>query len=448
MGPLPNGHRSRTYPTWMSDNSRHLLRHLKSNDLMKLAARFPLFALVGVALLSSLSTPAAAQELVFDNVVLATGTQNLSFGRGAAMVDLDRDGRLDLICADAGEPNQFYHQKSDGTFEDASVLWGVGVIAEYDWGVLAADFDNDGDDDVYFANGGFKGDAFPGRPFPNRMLRNDISTIGLLTDVTIQSGDGIDTKATFGATALDYDRDGFLDIFCSDRQDTCTLLRNEGGLFFDDVSMQANIIEMGDWRHPGSADYDADGWADIGVGNRVGRNALYRNQQDGTFLESAFQAGVDSQGSNFGMVFQDYDNDGLQDIYVPKYQIFPTAPSPVFLNKGDGTFRDVSSGSGIGAHTDMGHESGDLDADGYPEIMMGTGNPQFAAFDVLYRVVPDGSGGLDITDVSTSSNFNSGGLSRQHGQALGDYDRDGDIDVYCNNGGPDTVQSNQQANFF
>ena len=391
---------------------------------------------------------AQAQALVFDDVAVATGTVNVSFGRACALVDLDRDGLLDLICADDSTPNRFFRQRADGTFEDVAALWGVGLAAELDWGVLAADFDNDGDDDVYFANGGSGDPEDPNRILPNRLLRNDLLSTGKLVDVSSLSGDANDTNPTFGATALDYDRDGFLDIFCANPNRTCLLLRNEGGLTFSDRSSEANLVEVGGWRHPGSADYDNDGWPDVGVGNKLGPNALYRNQQDGTFVDRAAQAGVLDPNDNFGMVFQDYDNDGFQDIYVAKYQLVPQGPSPVYLNNGDGTFRNVSAGSGMGAHTDMGHNSGDLDADGYPEIMMGTGNPFYGDIDRLYRVLPNGSGGLTITDISLASGFSSGGATRQHGQALGDYDRDGDIDVFCNNGGPSYLPGTIEGSFL
>ncbi len=391
---------------------------------------------------------AAAQTLTFDDIALPSNTLNQSFGRGAAMADIDGDGLMDLVCADAEEPNQFYRQKTDGTFEDAASLWGVGVLSEYDWGVLVADFDNDGDEDIYFANGGFGENDHPGRPWPNQMLRNDIPVTGLMTDVSNSSGAGMNTKPTFGATALDYDRDGMLDIFCSDRERACTLLQNTGSLVFADVSAAAGIIEVGDWRHVGAADYDNDGWPDVGVGNGEGPNALYHNEQDGTFLERAAAAGVANPIDNFGMVFQDYDNDGYQDIYLPKYQQVPNGPSPVYLNNGDGTFVNVSPGTGMGAHTDMGHESADIDGDGYPEIMMGTGAPSFTDYDYLYHVQPDGSGGLVITDISAASGFNSKSRSRQHGQAVGDFDRDGDIDIYCNNGGPSWKASSAQSNYF
>lgn len=394
------------------------------------------------------ASEAHSQGLVFDDITLSTGTLNVSFGRAVAMVDLDRDGLLDIVCADDGEADKFFRQKVDGTFEDAAGLWGVTGLAELSWGVLAADFDNDGDDDVYFSNGG-KGDLDdPGRLLPNRLLRNDIAVTGLLVDVSAQSGDAINENPTFGVTSLDYDRDGFLDLFCADPSRTCMLLRNEGGLNFLDVSSAAQIVNVGSWRHAGSADFDNDGWPDVGVGNKLGNNVLYNNQQNGTFIDRAAQAGLLEPFDNFGFVFEDFDNDGYQDAYIPKYQLVPMGPSPVFLNNGDGTFRNVSAGSGMGAHTDMGHNTGDLDADGYPEIMMGTGSPFYDDFDYLYRVVPNGAGGLSITDISTPSRFDSGGITRQHGQALGDYDRDGDIDIFCNNGGPGFLPSTAEGSFF
>ena len=395
-----------------------------------------------------LASAAGAQGVVFKDIALETNTLNLSFGRAAATADFDGDGLLDIVCADAFEPNQFYRQKSDGTFEDSTSLWGVGNVVEYHWGVLAADFDNDGDDDLYFGNGGFAENENPGRPFPNQLLRNDIQTSGVLTDVSLQSNDAINRNPTFGVTALDYDKDGFLDIYCSDVNRACTLLRNTGGLSFDDVSAQANITVVGDWRHGGVGDFDNDGWMDMGSANFNGPNVLYRNRQDGTFVDRAVQAGVDDPFENFGMVFQDYDNDGLVDLYIAKYQLTPMGPSSVYLNNGDGTLRYVSNGSGLGAHTDMGHESGDVDGDGFPDLLMGTGNPFFKDVDYLYLVTPNGSNGLNIVESSTVTGFNSAGATRQHGQCLFDYDRDGDIDIYCNNGGPSRLASTAESNLF
>ncbi|MFT5291525.1 MAG: hypothetical protein ACI8QS_002392 [Planctomycetota bacterium] len=416
--------------------------------MMTLPVVVPTYFLPAAALALLASSASTQATVVFDDIVIESGTRNNSFGRGSAMVDLDQDGLLDLVCADASQQNQFYQQQPDGTFIDAATIWGIPGVAEYDWGVLAADFDNDGDNDLYFGNGGSAGNDDPTRPMPNQLLRNDIMGTGVLTDVSSLMGDAINPDDTFGMTALDFDRDGFLDIFNSDKDHSCKLLRNTGGLYFVDVSTAAGITRVSDWRHCGAADIDNDGWPDIGVGSYDSGNALYHNQQDGTFMNIAASAGVLNPIENFGLVFQDYDNDGLQDIFIPKYQQVPIGPSPVYLNQGDLTFVNVSQGSGIGAHTDMGHESADIDSDGYPDIILGTGNPFFSDPDYLYTVVPNGAGGLTITDISTSSGFNASGISRQHGQAIGDYDRDGDIDIYCNNGGPHWMASTSQSNFF
>ncbi len=114
-------------------------------------------------------------QMTFLNQALQTGTDDPSFGRGAAMVDIDGDGLLDIIAANDNMPNFFFRQKPDHTFEDATAAWGIAFDDRQTWGVLVADFDNDGDPDVYFVVGGFPGQ-------PNQLLRNDISTSGVLTD--------------------------------------------------------------------------------------------------------------------------------------------------------------------------------------------------------------------------------------------------------------------------
>ncbi|MFT5289636.1 MAG: hypothetical protein ACI8QS_000941 [Planctomycetota bacterium] len=405
------------------------------------------FLAVGV---SASAAPLLRQQapIVFDNVALGTNTVHVSFGRAVAVVDLDEDGLPDIVTADAGSTNGFYRQLPDNTFEDATGLWNVAPIVEYEWSVIAADFDNDGDEDLFFGNGGTPPAYRVNRPYPNRMLRNDIKTTGGLLDVSAGLGGALDPLTTFGVSGLDYDLDGMLDLFVSDKGFTCRLFHNEGGLFFTDQSTVAGLTRVAEWRHTGAADYDLDGLPDVGVGCGDQRNALYHNEGGGVFRDVAVEAGAAILSDTFGMVFQDYDNDGVMDIYVALYQRIPNGSSPVLLGNGDGTFRNVSGGTGMGGHTDMGHDSGDVDGDGYPDIMMGTGNRTLASFDVLYGVIPNGAGGLKILDISAASRFSSAGQTRQHGQGLSDFDRDGDIDIYCNNGGPEDDPASLQGNFF
>jgi hypothetical protein len=106
----------------------------------------------------------------------------------------------------------------------------------------------------------------------------------------------------------------------------------------------------------------------------------------------------------------------------------------------------VTAGSGMTAQTDMGHNTGDLDGDGFPDIFIGTGNPDFEDFDLLYLMTPDGSGGFQSADVSVSSGITVLGKTRCHGMAFGDINDDGMVDVFTNNGGPSTLPLTIQEN--
>lgn len=387
-------------------------------------------------------TGSAGAQVVFQDQAPATQTTNPSFGRAAVMVDFDGDGSLDLMAVNSGMENAFFRQLPDHDFENVNGVWGVATDVRAHWGALATDFDGDGDPDVYVINGGFTASQ------PNQVLRNDLAGPGVFTDVSASSGDGALVSQNFGGAALDQDLDGDLDIFLTTTNDDhCVALRNDGGLSFTDVSAVAGLVEIGDNRHCSAGDYDNDGWVDVAVGVVDGENRLYRNLGDGTFEDVAVAAGVASTPRSFGLVLEDFDNDGWLDVFEPKYQ--PTqinTTSQLFLNDRDGTFTNVTAGSGMTGQSDMGHNTGDVDGDGYPDIYIGTGHPSFEDLDLLLLVTPDGAGGLVSQDVSDSSGIISIGETRCHGMAFGDYDGDGDMDIYANNGGPETQPSTLEEN--
>jgi hypothetical protein len=184
------------------------------------------------------------------------------------------------------------------------------------------------------------------------------------------------------------------------------------------------------------------------VGTYRGANLLYHNQGDGTFSEVLSAAGLDSSNdSSFGMVLEDFDNDGFLDVYVPKFQLEPVVgPSEIFLNNGDGTFRDVTAQCGLTGQLDMGHSTGDLDGDGFPDVYVGTGHPTCLHDDILWLVRPDGGGALDVSDYSQASGLLGVGPTRCHGMALGDYDQDGMVDVYVAYGGPAWSPGTEEPN--
>ncbi|PCJ54219.1 MAG: hypothetical protein COA70_06195 [Planctomycetota bacterium] len=388
-----------------------------------------------------------ALQITYQDEAAARNALVPGYGRGTAMVDLDNDGRLDLIVTMSEMQDTFLRQKADGTFENMNVAWGIPATLDRGWGVLAADFDNDGDRDVYFPTGGFSGAQ------ANTILRNDLNTTGTFTDMTANSGDApLDTFATFGGTVLDYDNDGDLDIFVSNNGVAVggpvhnILLRNDGNFVFTDVSAAAGITHLGDYRHCSSGDVDNDGFVDIFVGNYVGGNLLYHNNGDGTFTDTAIFSGVADPNKNFGGVLIDFNNDGWLDLFGARYQFTGNYPSGLYINNGDGTFRDVRRAARMTRQQDMGHNCSDLNADGYPDIYIGTGHPNVKDLDVIKLIRPTPSGGLMSLNIGATSGLHALGETRSHGAAFGDINRDGYNDIYVNNGGPAFVPSSWQEN--
>ncbi len=426
---------------------------------LSLGSTYALLALAGAPLAAQITVgplppgihdpirPTTGPVPRFVDVGAEAGVDLLGFGRGSAMVDFDQDGLLDLFVTNTGFPDVFYRQKPDRSFEDVTAQWGVAPEFKSSWGVLATDFDNDGDDDVYIFSGGFNGME------ENRLLRNDLNVSGMFVDISTSSGDANINTAAFGGCALDYDLDGDLDIYVSNSAGHTSgdapgvLLRNDGGLMFTDVSVAAGIIHPAAAKHAMAGDLNNDGWPEIVAGTSRLSNLVYLNNGDGTFSQVAGSAGLATPADSFGVMLDDFDNDGWLDVYLPRYQIYPNGPSMLFLNNGDMTFRDVTPGNMTG-QTDMGHTTADFDDDGFPDVFIGTGWPREAQWDVLYRITPDGKGGLRAEDISRISGILAGGTTRCHGSPVGDYDQDGDLDMYANNGGVFMNQGTAGVNFL
>jgi hypothetical protein len=383
-----------------------------------------------------------SEPMFFDNEAVATGSESPGYGRGAAMVDLDNDGRLDLIVTTAGMEDQFYRQLPTQRFSLMNGMWAMPGNRDETWGVLAADFDNDGDKDIYFVNGGFSGAEV------NVLIRNDLNTLGKFTDVSATSGACNLMVANFGGTTFDYDNDGDLDIFLSSSLSTgsvrppCELYRNDGNLRFTNVSAISGIIQQGDFKHCSAGDYNNDGFVDVMVGNFDQANILYHNNGDGTFTDKALAAGVQDPYRSFGASFEDFNNDGFLDLFIPKYEFTGARTSSLFINNKDGTFREDTAFGNMTSQGDMGHSTADINADGFPDIFIGTGHPYFERKDLVKAMFPTRyNDSMASREVASYLGLDAVGLSRSHGYAFGDIDRDGDIDLYNNNGGPSQIQN-------
>lgn len=393
---------------------------------------------------------AAAQDhgVRFDDTAAAAGVLHDGWGRGDAIADFDRDGLLDLYSTSVTSPDAIFRQDplNPGTFIDMSVPWGIVHDTRGEGGVVAADFDNDGDLDLYLPCGGNSGYQ------TDKLFRNDLDTLGTFTDVIALGLGGalrFMNGTSFGACALDFDADGDLDLFVANNMhDKPTvffpkndLLRNDGNFNFVDVSVPMGITQNGDFRHCGAADFDNDGWVDIGVSDFVGECLLYRNLGGTGFAEVHAAVGFVSADNNFGVMFEDLNGDGWLDIIVPRFRIW----SQVYLNKGNGTFRKATQEFG-GATVDvMGHNAGDLDMDGYPEFWIGTGHSAAVQKDVMYLTHP-WNNNVKGFDWSQRSGITSKGLTRSHGSAIGDINGDLFPDIYFNNGGPPSYPNSNGTN--
>jgi hypothetical protein len=400
-------------------------------------------------------------------------------GPGVALFDFDNDGDLDVYlvqgaslgkAADSATPRSGsrlfrndLESRPDGSpalrFTDVTRESGIRAT-HYGLGVAAGDVDNDGWVDLLLTNFG-----------PNQLLRNNGN--GTFADVTAASGLTDDARFAVSAAFVDYDRDGWLDLYVANnvnytianetqcpnpagRRDYCPpqiyggrpdqLYRNLGKGTFADVTAKALVGgRFGPALGVSTADFNGDGWTDIFVANDGEDNLLWINQRDGTLRESGLLAGVavTAEGkaeASMGVDAGDFDNDGDEDLIITE---LTGEGSNLYVNDGTGKFRDVSAASGLSAmslpYTGWGTAWFDFDNDGWLDtfaangtIVANEGEPPpfpYAQRRVLFRNT--GSGRLEDVSMKAGSAFVASESGR--GAAFGDIDNDGDIDIMVGN---------------
>lgn len=325
-------------------------------------------------------------------------------GTSPAFGDYDGDGNLDIFIPDG---NILYRNNDDGTFTNVSSEAGLPPLY-YGHGAAFGDYDNDGDLDIYVSRGG---------PNANTLYSNNGD--GTFTDVTDFAGVG-DAGPGWGIAFGDYNNDGNLDIYVANNCGANVLYKNNGDGTFSDVSAEAGVDNPGCSAGTAFGDYDGDGDLDIYVGGRESDSALYRNNSDGTFTDVTDSAGVPGTQNAHGVMFGDYNNDGKIDLFIADAS---EGPNALYRNEGDGTFTDVTveAGLGITDFSQSGAAFGDYDNDGNLDIYVTSREDKP---NMLYRSNGDGT----FTDIAPIA----GVADERHaeGVAFGDYDGDGDLDLY------------------
>jgi len=382
-----------------------------------------------------------ASEHVMPRFVDAAGSTGLGrtdIAGGTITDDFDGDGLLDVLFSSVEKctPARLYRNTGTGTFEERTEQ--AGLTAQFGAiNAIQTDYNNDGHLDVLMLRGGWE---FPIR---NSLLRGNGD--GTFTDVTRQAGLSGGQHLTHSAAWLDYDNDGWLDVFVGHELTKSQLFRNRGDGTFEDVTTRAGVASLAVTKGVAAGDFDGNGYPDLYLSNMFAENFLFKNNGDGTFSEVGVKAGVDQPRLSFPTWFFDYDNDGWLDIFVASYpnsvtefvkhylkQPTPAETLKLYRNKGDGTFADVSADVGLARVVPaMGANFGDLDNDGYLDMYLGTGTPSFSA--LIPNIMLRNDQGRRFQDVTAATG--TGHLQKGHGVAFADLDNDGDEDVVINLGG-------------
>ncbi len=407
----------------------------------------------------------------FFNVAPSAGLAAAGLAGSVCIEDFDGDELLDVIVTSWGLEDQMhaYRNLGDGTFEDTTQAAGLAGLTG-GLNMTMADYDNDGDIDVLVLRGGwFEVDG----GHPNSLLQNQGD--GTFQDVTESSG-LMSFHPSQTASWGDYDGDGDLDLFVGNETGPsevhpCELFVNRGDGTFVEAARAMNV------KPPGApmetlalegyvkavtwGDYDNDGRPDLFVSRIDGPNRLLRNAGPAKrsvglgdaapvtpwrFEDVSAAAGIGKPVRSFPAWFFDYDNDGQLDIFASGFRyessghVFRAFRGDehqgirprLFRNTGDGAFANVTSESGLdGVFLTMGCNVGDLDGDGWPDMYLSTGEPDFRALypNTMFRNVD----GKRFANVTTAGGF--GHLQKGHGIAFADLDNDGDQDVYAVMGG-------------
>lgn len=355
------------------------------------------------------------------------------FGGGVAAADYDNDGDVDLfVPTDVSTPDLLYRNLGDGNYEEIGASAGLALLPRNRC-ALWFDYDGDADLDLLVANDEFT------VPTTFRLYQQvadsefqDVTAPAGLFKQLPSAGDPLSGRHRGGICAADFNNDGWLDLFCPMWNGKAHLFLNDRDGTFTDASVSSGVAQVWKWGHQGVAhDFDGDGWQDIYVAHDFTQNALWLNQRNGTFVDVAAAVGANNSMNDMGMSLGDFDNDGDADIYITNiYQ--DGFHNVLYRNdtaEGALSFTDVSDQAGV---VDGGWGWGttfvDADRDALLDIAATNGWHSGAWQTDTSKLYRNVGGTPPVFDnASAEVGFN----DSLYGAALlsFDYDLDGDVDL-------------------
>ena len=401
----------------------------------------------------------------FTNVAPSLGVDTDSLAGGVLVEDLDGDNDMDIIVSswEKSEPLRYFKNQGKNGFIEKTNVVGLSEIAG-GLNLTPADYDNDGDMDIYVSRGAW---LWEKGKIPDSLLQRQDD--GTYLDVTFSAGMGKENYPSQVAAWSDYDNDGDLDLFVGNEHSqsnnaiaerngqvagivaSSQLYQNQGDGTFIDVAEFAGVRNYRFCKGCAWGDLNDDRWPDLVVSNLSGANRLYINQGDGTFKDMAQEAGVVDPFNSFPVWVWDFNNDGIQDIFIAGYtgstssymryalgERFENSSQTFghFIGQGNLSFKNFAKEQGLdGPVLTMGANFGDLNNDGFLDFYLGTGQPDIA------ELVPNqmffNDSGSAVHDVTMAIGM--GHLQKGHAVSFADIDNDGDQDVFQQMGGAKRV---------
>lgn len=339
------------------------------------------------------------QNGTFARASNANGAGDTGYGMGVATGDYDNDGDIDLYITNVG-PNVLLANDGTGSFRDVSAVAGV---ADSSFGASATfqDFDQDGNLDLFVANyvswsrnaevecyeGGIRSYCPPARydaPAPNRLYRNNGD--GTFSDYSQVSGIAQEFGNSFGVVSADFDSDGLIDLYVANDRTPNELWLNQGDLKFANVAESYGVaadryglVKAG--MGVATTDYDHDGDFDLLVVNLIGETDTFFRNEGTHFVDITSQTGLNAittRYTRWGIVLQDFDNDGWTDLFVANGGVYPTnlrsgdiysERNLLLSGRPEGTFVEEGLQRAL-VHTSRGCAVGDIDNDGGLDLVV------------------------------------------------------------------------------